>query len=70
MRDEPLFAHNIATVIGVLTAVDLDNESLLSADKIYDIRPNRFLTDEFESGERAGAKVSPQLGFGVCGISS
>ena len=52
MRDEPLFADGAAAVIGVLAAVDLDDEPLLSTDKIYDIRPDRFLTHEFESGER------------------
>ncbi len=70
MRDEPLFAYNIAIVIGVLTTVDLDDESLLPTHEIDDTGPNRFLSDEFESGERPGAKVSPQLAFGACGISS
>ncbi len=60
MRDEPLFAHGVASVIGVVATVDLDDEPLLSTDKIYDIRPDRLLTHEFESGERPGAKVSPK----------
>jgi hypothetical protein len=47
MRDEPSVADGVAFVIGVLAAVDLDNEPLLSTDKIYDIRPDRLLTHEF-----------------------
>jgi hypothetical protein len=61
MRDEPLFADGAAAVIGVLAAVDLDDEPLLSTDKIYDIRPDRFLTHEFESGERSGASYLQSL---------
>ncbi len=51
MFDEPLIADSVAAVIGVLVTVDFDDEPLLSADKIYDIRPDRLLTHEFETGE-------------------
>lgn len=51
MREEPSFANRVVSVIGVLATVDLDDEPLLSTEKIYDIRPDRLLTHEFESGE-------------------
>jgi hypothetical protein len=68
MRDQPLFANGVAFVIGVLAAIDFDDEPLLSTDKIHDIRPDRLLTHEFEPGERSAAKVSPKLSFGACRI--
>ena len=68
MCDEPSFAHDITSVIRVLTAVDLDNKPPLPAYKIDNIRPDRLLAHEFVSGKRPGAKVSPQLAFGACGI--
>jgi hypothetical protein len=65
MRDEPLIAHGVASALRVLATVDLDDEPLLSTDKIHDIRTDRLLTHEFESVERPGAKVSPKLSFGA-----
>jgi hypothetical protein len=66
MFDEPLITGRITLVIRVLAAVDFDDEPLLSTDKIHDIRPDRLLTHEFETAERPGAKISPELSFGTC----
>jgi hypothetical protein len=52
MFDKPLIADGVALAIGVLAPIDLDDDPLLSTNKIYDIRPDRLLTHEFESGER------------------
>jgi hypothetical protein len=60
MFDEPVIADGVASVIGVLATIDPDDEPLLSTDKIRDIRPDRLLPREFESGERPGTKVSPK----------
>jgi hypothetical protein len=43
MFDEPVVADGVASVIGVLATIDLDDEPLLSTDKIRDIRPDRLL---------------------------
>jgi hypothetical protein len=48
---EPSIAHSVGSAFGVLTAIDLDHEPLLSADKIDDVRPDGFLTHEFEASE-------------------
>ena len=49
MFDEPLIANGVASTLGVLAAIDLDDKPFLPTDKIDDIRPNRLLTHEFES---------------------
>ena len=63
--DEPSIAGRIALVIRVLTAINLDDESMLSTNKIHDIGPDRLLTDEFETAERPGTKVPPKHSFGA-----
>ncbi len=45
--NEPLIADSVASVIGMLATIDLDDEPFLSTDKIYDIRTDRLLTHEF-----------------------
>ncbi len=52
MLYEPSIAHSIAAIFGMLAAIDLDHESHLSTNKIDNIRPDRLLTHEFESGKR------------------
>jgi len=52
MFDEPLIAHDIASALGVLASIDLDDDPFLSTDKVDDIRPDRLLTHEFEPAER------------------
>ncbi len=39
MVDEPLIAEGVAFALGVLAAIDLDDEPLLSTDKIYEPPP-------------------------------
>ena len=58
---EPLVAHGVAAVFGVLATIDLNHQPLLSTNKIDDIRPDRFLTHELEPSQRSGTKVSPKL---------
>ena len=48
MFNEPLIADGVASVLGVLAAIDLDDEPFLSTNKIDDITPNRLLTHKFE----------------------
>jgi hypothetical protein len=61
--DKPLITVSVALVIRVLATVDFDHKPLLSTDKIYDIRADRLLTNEFETAERPGAKIFPKLSF-------
>jgi hypothetical protein len=53
MVGEPSITHDVASAIGVLAAIDLDDEPFLSTDKIHDVRADRLPTDKFKSGERA-----------------
>ena len=66
MLDEPVITDGVTSVVGVLPTVDLDDQPLLSTDEIYDIRPERLLTHEFESAERPGTKISPKLSLSGC----
>jgi hypothetical protein len=49
----------------VLPAVNLDDQPLLAADKIANVRADRLLPDEFASGDLPIAKMPPQLLLGV-----
>ena len=69
MVNKPLIAQRVATVFGVLAAVELDHESLLSTNKIHNIRPDWLLTHEFEPREGSGTEVSPQFLFGLGRVS-
>lgn len=51
MLDEPSVADRVASALGVLAAIDLDDKAFLSTDKIDDIRSNRLLTDELEAAQ-------------------
>jgi hypothetical protein len=48
---EPSTPYGVGAIFGVLAAIDLDHQSLLSTDKIDDIRPDGFLPHEFEACE-------------------
>src|SRR5262249_56624900 len=58
-----------AFLFRVLAAIHLDHKPFLSTNKVDEIGPDGFLTHEFEASKRSGAKVSPQLLFGLRGIS-
>jgi hypothetical protein len=69
VRCEPSIAYRIGAVFGVLAAIDLDHEPLLSTNKIDDIRPDRSLTHEFEPSKRSGTQVLPKPLFSSRRIS-
>ncbi len=66
MCNEPLFSGDVAAVVGMLATIDLDDEPMLSADKIHDVRPDRLLAHKFESRKRPGAKQPPEFSFCGC----
>ena len=53
MCGEPLIADGVASALGVLAAVDLDDEPSFSTDKVGYIESDRLLTNEFESAQRS-----------------
>jgi hypothetical protein len=52
MFGEPLITHDVASALGVLASIDLDDNPFLSADKVDHIRPDWLLTHEFEPAQR------------------
>jgi hypothetical protein len=46
MLRKPSIAYRVALVGRMLAAVDFDDQPLLSADKVNDVRPDGLLTDE------------------------
>jgi hypothetical protein len=70
MVGQPLLAYRVAWIGRVLTAVELDNDVLLAADKVDEIRPDRALTNKFESAERTRLQSIPELRLGVGRIGS
>ena len=46
MIDKPFVANGVVRVVGVLPAVDFDNESMFAADQIDGVWADRLLPDE------------------------
>ncbi len=51
----------------MLTAVYLDDQALLEADKIHDVRTKRLLSPEFQPGDLLSPEASPHQAFGQGG---
>jgi hypothetical protein len=62
---EPAVAYGIPFGVGMLSAIDFDNQSRCKAEKIRNVGPDGNLTAEFEIGEPAVSQGKPQLAFGV-----
>src|SRR5919108_5416757 len=67
MMREPLVAHCVALVCGVLAAIDFNDHALLPTGEVDDVRTNRFLSDELVPSESAGAEPVPESSFCVGG---
>jgi hypothetical protein len=63
-------AAPIGFAIGVLTAVDLDDETLLAAHEVGVTRSKRLLAREFQPSETAITKSQPQHPLGSRASSS
>ena len=63
MLREPSIAYRVALVGRMLAAIDFDDQSLLSADKINDVRPDRLLADEFVAAQASRAQLAPETKF-------
>jgi hypothetical protein len=66
MFSEPSIAHGVASALGMLAAIDLDDKPFLATDEIKDIPSDRLLTDEFVSAQGPRPNVSPKLSFSRC----
>jgi hypothetical protein len=56
-------ALTVRRAIGVLPAVDFNDDTLLAANKIREKRANRLLAHEFEAAELPIATMSPEHKF-------
>jgi hypothetical protein len=59
MIGKPLVAENIALAGGMLATVNFDDESLLPADEIDNVRADRYLADKFKIVQPARTQVLP-----------
>jgi hypothetical protein len=50
--------------------INLDDEVFLPADKIDDVRSNRFLTHEFEASQAPVAQCEPKFHLGFRALSA
>ena len=68
--DKPFVANGISRVVGVLAAIQLDNETAFAADQINCIRADRLLPDELVTVEATRPESIPESGFRFRGSSS
>ncbi len=66
VRRQPAIAYGVSFRLGMLSAIDLNNQSRSEAKKISYVRSNRNLSAKFEIGKSAVAQGKPQLAFGIC----
>ena len=49
MIRKPAVSNEIPLVVGMLAAVHLDDEATLATNEVYDVGPDRLLTNELEA---------------------
>ena len=69
-RAQPLVADQVFRTIGVLPAIDFDDQSAVTADKIDRVRPDRLLTNKFVAEHAARPQLLPQKALGRGRVSS
>jgi hypothetical protein len=67
--DEPFFANRVARIVGMLSAVDFDDEATFAADQIYRVRTDRFLSDELVTVKPPRSESAPKSILGIGGQS-
>jgi hypothetical protein len=55
MINEPTVANSVATPYCVLAAIDLNDESPLTTNKIHNVWSNRLLPNKLEANKRSRA---------------
>jgi hypothetical protein len=67
---EPFVANRVARIVGMLSAINFNNETTLAADQVDRIGSDRLLADELVTIERPRPESISQSGFGFRGIPS
>jgi hypothetical protein len=61
---QPIITLAVRYIVGMLSAINLDDKAPATTDKVDRIRPDRLLPDEFEAVQRAIAEMIPNTVFG------
>jgi hypothetical protein len=70
MLSEPFVANYISQTIGMLSAVDLNNQTRLAADEIDSVGSDWLLPDKLMSAEPTRSQSVPKCVFGTSRIST
>src|SRR5215475_10012789 len=70
LRSERGITRKVAWIVGVLSSIDLDDESFLATHEIDDIRADGLLPNEFEIAKPSVAEREPQLRFSIGGLAA
>ena len=62
--------NHVAITLGVLPAVEFDNQVRFAAGKIGNVWTNGLLADEFMAEQLAVAQTGPEFAFSVSGIGA
>jgi hypothetical protein len=65
MLAQPLIAHNVAGAVGMLAAIDFDDQMPFATNEVDNVSPYRLLADELMSVDRSRAQLIPKAQFGT-----
>ena len=68
--DKPFVANHVARVVGVLTSIQLNNETTFTADKVDSVGTDRLLPNKFLTVQPAPSKLVPESCLCVVSVSS
>jgi hypothetical protein len=66
---QPLIAEFIGLALGVLSAVQLNYQTLSATEEIHDIWTNRLLPNKLLAAKSPGSQPAPQFQLSVCRIA-
>jgi hypothetical protein len=66
---EPRRASLVVSILGVLSAIGLDDQAMLEANEIDDERPETVLTAKF-AAQSSVPESGPKLSLGICHIDA
>src|SRR5262245_53252157 len=70
VRGEPRVAHGIARAVGVLTAIEFDDELGFEAREVRNVRSDRTLLAEISAADLSTAQIHPKAFFYICQLRS
>ena len=61
----PLVANRVTRIVGVLSTIDLDDQTRLAANEIDSVRSDRLLSNELVSAKPPRSEAIPELALGI-----